>query len=127
MSFQCTYCHINYDDNSICHKVKSLYGNDNLFVTLCDHCYNTNYVKLKKEQDDENRSMKDICFNEKCNNVRHNDKYEYKYCSECMSGIRKIIKKVEKDKNLNKSLLSDCNKNYGTNYYIIYPHWDLFF
>jgi len=81
---------------------------------------------MKKKLDEENRSLKNLCENVKCNNVKHSKRHsDYKYCYECLEGIRVLTKPISESKTRHNQLLSECNKKYGTDYYIIYPHWEL--
>lgn len=121
MSFQCTYCHINFEDVQVCHRVKSLYIDDPVLITLCECCHR-NYMKLKQKQEEDARVDNDICHNEKCQTKRVDG---YKYCKECLSGIRQVIKIINQTEVTFRNELHNCNEKYGTKYYIIYPDWNL--
>lgn len=123
MSFNCAYCHINYESTQVCHRVNSLFIEDPILLTLCECCHK-NHVKLKEKQEEETRREKEICHNPKCQTVREP---RYKFCKECLSGIREAINIIKKTEQLHQHTLSQCNQKYGTQYSIIYPNWDLRF
>lgn len=123
MSFQCTYCHIGYEETSICHRVKPLFVEDTVLVSLCDHCHG-NYMKMKQKQEEDSRIENEICQNEKCENKREE---KYKYCKACLVGIREVIHQIKQTEVSNRNALHQCNQKYGTDYWIMYPSWNLRF
>jgi len=119
MSFTCPYCHVNYDEKAILHRVPSVYIDCHI-LSLCDYCFLRTYLPLKKEQEEKARQSSK-CENKDCRKDRYD---KYKYCLGCYTGIVAAIKSVKEFESKQKQILSDCNKMYNTNLFILVSHWD---
>jgi len=77
---------------------------------------------MKQKQEDEKRAENETCHNNKCQNKRQD---KYKYCEDCLGGIREVMYLINQSEQSNRNILVQCNKTYGTQYSIIYPNWNI--